>query len=64
MNELNQQKNNAEAELANPGNYSDRKKFLELEERYKTVQQKIALQPIKNMRYCFEKNNAVGIWKA
>ncbi len=41
LNELNQQKTNTEAELAHPENYSDKKKFLELEERYKTVQQKL-----------------------
>jgi ATP-binding cassette subfamily F protein 3 len=41
LNELNQQKTNTEAELADPNNYSDKNKFLELEERYKSVQQKL-----------------------
>ncbi|SFQ43152.1 ABC-F family ATP-binding cassette domain-containing protein [Parafilimonas terrae] len=42
LNELNQQKTNIESDLANPEYYADRTKFVELEERYKTVQQKIA----------------------
>jgi ATP-binding cassette subfamily F protein 3 len=54
LNELNQQKTNTEAELANPGNYSDRKKFLELEERYKTVQQKLTAAN-KEYEMLFEK---------
>jgi ATP-binding cassette subfamily F protein 3 len=54
LNELNQQKTNTEAELANPGNYSDKKKFLELEERYKTVQQKIVTAN-KEYELLFEK---------
>ncbi|HEY1872578.1 MAG TPA: ABC transporter ATP-binding protein, partial [Chitinophagaceae bacterium] len=41
LNELNQQEANTEAELADPKNYSDKNKFLELEERYKSVQQKL-----------------------
>lgn len=41
LNELNQQKINIEADLANPEYYADKSKFLELEERYKSVQQKI-----------------------
>jgi len=41
LNELNQQKINIEADLANPEYYADKNKFLELEERYKSVQQKI-----------------------
>jgi len=42
LNELNQQKTNIEADLANPEYYADKNKFLELEERYKSVQKKIA----------------------
>ncbi|HEX5151208.1 MAG TPA: ATP-binding cassette domain-containing protein [Parafilimonas sp.] len=41
LNELNQQKTNIEADLANPEYYADKNKFLELEERYKSVRQKI-----------------------
>jgi ATP-binding cassette subfamily F protein 3 len=41
LNELNQQKTNTEADLANSNNYSDKKKFLELEERYKSIRQKL-----------------------
>ena len=41
LNELNQQKTNIEADLANPEYYADKNKFLELEERYKSVHQKI-----------------------
>jgi ATP-binding cassette subfamily F protein 3 len=41
LNELNQQKTNAEAALAIPENYSDKNKFLELEERYKSVTKKV-----------------------
>ncbi len=54
LNELNQQKINTEAGLANPDNYSDKKKFLELEERYKTVQQKISAAN-KEYEILFEK---------
>jgi ATP-binding cassette subfamily F protein 3 len=54
LNELNQQKTNTEAELATPGNYSDKKKFLELEERYKTIQQKIVTAN-KEYELLFEK---------
>ncbi len=41
LNELNQQKNNIEAELADSKNYSDKNKFVDLENRYKTVTRKI-----------------------
>src|SRR6478735_1906365 len=54
INELNQQKTNAEAQLAIPDNYSDRKKFVELEERYKSVQQKLA-SANKEYEVMFEK---------
>jgi len=42
LNELNQQKINAEADLAKPESYADKNKFLELEAHYKSIQQKIA----------------------
>jgi ATP-binding cassette subfamily F protein 3 len=42
INELNQQKTNIETELALPENYSDKKTFLQLEEKYGQVQQKLA----------------------
>ena len=54
LNELNQQKINIEAELANPGNYADKNKFPELEERYKSVQQKI-ISANKEYEILFEK---------
>ena len=41
LNELNQQKVNAEADLAKPEFYSDKNKFAELEVRYKSVQQQL-----------------------
>ena len=41
LNELNQQKANAEADLAKPEFYSDKNKFAELEERYKSVKQNL-----------------------
>ncbi|MBS1747410.1 MAG: ATP-binding cassette domain-containing protein [Bacteroidetes bacterium] len=41
INELNQQKTNIETELALPENYSDKNAFIQLEERYKQVQQKL-----------------------
>ena len=54
LNELNQQKTNVEAELADPKNYSDKNKFIELEERYKSVQQKITAAT-KEYEVLFEK---------
>jgi len=54
LNELNQQKANAEADLAKPENYSDKNKFLELEERYKSVQQKLNISN-KEYEVLFEK---------
>jgi ATP-binding cassette, subfamily F, member 3 len=54
LNELNQQKANAEAELAKPENYSDKNKFLELEERYKSVKQKLNISN-KEYETLFEK---------
>lgn len=54
LNELNQQKANIENDLANPEYYADRAKFVELEERYKTVQQKIATAN-KEYELLFEK---------
>ncbi|MFT4155655.1 ABC-F family ATP-binding cassette domain-containing protein, partial [Parafilimonas sp.] len=54
LNELNQQKTNIESDLANPEYYADRTKFAELEERYKTVQQKIAASN-KEYELLFEK---------
>ena len=54
LNELNQQKTNIEADLAKPEYYSDRKKFVELEARYKTVQQKITAAN-KEYELLFEK---------
>ena len=41
LEELNQQKANTEADLGNPEYYSDKKKFIELEERYKSLKQKL-----------------------
>jgi ATP-binding cassette subfamily F protein 3 len=54
LNELNQQKINIEADLANPEYYSDKKKFLELEERYKSVRKKITTAN-KEYEILFEK---------
>ncbi|MEP6682766.1 MAG: ABC-F family ATP-binding cassette domain-containing protein [Parafilimonas sp.] len=54
LNELNQQKANAEAEMAKPENYSDKNRFLELEERYKSVQQKLNISN-KEYETLFEK---------
>ena len=54
LNELNQQKLNIEADLANPEYYGDKNKFLELEERYKAVQQKITAAN-KEYELLFEK---------
>ncbi len=54
LNELNQQKTNIEAELANPEFYADRNKFVELEERYKTVKQKL-IAANKEYELLFEK---------
>lgn len=54
INELNQQKANVEAELANPDFYSDKKKFVELEERYKSIKQKLAIAN-KEYEQLFEK---------
>lgn len=42
LNELNQQKTNAESDLAKPESYADKNKFLALEASYKSIQQKIA----------------------
>ncbi len=54
LNELNQQKINTEADLANPDNYTDKKKFLELEERYKSIKQKL-FSANKEYEVLFEK---------
>lgn len=59
LNELNQQKANIEADLANPEYYSDKKKFIELEERYKAVQQKITAAN-KEYELLFEKIMLAG----
>ena len=54
LNELNQQKTNIEADLANPEFYANRNKFVELEERYKTVKQKL-ITANKEYELLFEK---------
>ena len=54
LDELNQQKINIEAELADPKNYSDKNKFLESEERYKAVIKKIEAAN-KEYEFLFEK---------
>ncbi|MGN6355257.1 MAG: ATP-binding cassette domain-containing protein [Parafilimonas sp.] len=54
LNELNQQKTNIESDLANPEYYADRTRFVELEERYQSVQQKIAIAN-KEYELLFEK---------
>ena len=54
LDELNQQKINIEAELADPKNYSDKNKFLESEERYKSVIKKIEASN-KEYKFLFKK---------
>jgi ATP-binding cassette subfamily F protein 3 len=54
LDELNQQKINAEADLARPESYADKNKVLELEASYKSIQQKIAAAN-KDYENLFEK---------